>query len=187
MPRIRPDHDLLWSLLYLCDVRYTDDEYDSLEPLLDLVVHAMEDTLTHRSERTSADLEEEYRFEVHLEEERRRAAQPPPPPAPFVDEVVALEFIRSPPTWLGAVCERPPDRKPGVYVLLNDADDVLYVGQASDIRGRLPAHANDHAKRTAGWTRWRAWHIPDKRKRDYTEHSMIGSLNPPLNKAGRTN
>lgn len=69
------------------------------------------------------------------------------------------------------------DPVPAVYLLYKN-DDLIYIGQSSNLRARLADHA-----RTKGHDKFEWYHEPDLVSRIKTESVLILALSPTLNRA----
>jgi predicted GIY-YIG superfamily endonuclease len=84
-----------------------------------------------------------------------------------------------------AATESPPE--PGVYLFLADADEVLYVGKAKNLRSRLRQHANvrpptSHLHQRYELVRRVVWDVTkDEEAAAWWEADLIFALRPPFN------
>ena len=84
-----------------------------------------------------------------------------------------------------AARESPPE--PGVYLFLGPADEVLYVGKATNIRGRLRQHAaagppTSHLHRRYELVRRVVWDVTgNEEAAAWWEADLIFALRPPFN------
>jgi predicted GIY-YIG superfamily endonuclease len=84
-----------------------------------------------------------------------------------------------------AASESPTE--PGVYLFLGDADEVLYVGKATNLRSRLRQHANvgpptSHLHQRYELVRRVAWNVTDNEEAAaLREADLIFALRPPFN------
>jgi hypothetical protein len=69
-----------------------------------------------------------------------------------------------------------PPKKAGIYFLISDADEILYIGQSIDIETRVHAH-----HRKLKFARW-AWLPCPKDETDALERAYITAFNPSLNR-----
>ncbi len=89
-------------------------------------------------------------------------------------------------------CDKVPSAS-GCYVLANVVDDVLYIGQTSDLSRRIEQHLNDSrmtAQTRYGLAHWFYFvHVPAAELR-LTEDRLLSRFKfeetrlPPLNRAG---
>ena len=92
--------------------------------------------------------------------------------------------------WLGSICYLPSE--PGVYFLVNEDQDVLYVGSSVDIKNRLAAGSHDgfcKVVEKCGSDFWIYW-LPYRPSNGITandprllflEQSYIDKFTPPFN------
>ena len=84
-----------------------------------------------------------------------------------------------------AASESPPE--PGVYLFLGHADEVLYVGKATNLRSRLRQHANvgpptSHLHQRYELVRRVVWDVTDNEAAAaWREADLIFALRPPCN------
>ena len=79
-----------------------------------------------------------------------------------------------------AVLADHPEPYPGVYLLINDAGEVVYVGQSHDCEVRIGTHRRE---RTKLFTTTQLYHETDRSARLKIEGMLILSLTPQYNKA----
>lgn len=77
--------------------------------------------------------------------------------------------------------------EPGVYLFLGDAEDVVYVGKATNLRSRLRQHANSgpptsHLHQRYDLVRRVTWEVTDSEQTAaWWEADLIFALQPPFN------
>ncbi len=100
-----------------------------------------------------------------------------PAPQPLVDRLGA-EFFRQAP------------REPGVYWFYGDAEELLYVGKARDLRARLSSYRRTHGQsrktiRLIHAARRVEWELcPDETAALLRENELLRTLRPRFNRAG---
>lgn len=74
---------------------------------------------------------------------------------------------------------RGAPRLPGIYFLINDRDQVVYVGQSKNLQHRISDHIKDV---NHDFEAFAVWHVEDRSLREVLEAAYIKKFKPRENK-----